>query len=260
MTKHLSAREAIELLDIPASTFYRLVKEGKITKYYPTAVSKHGTYSPNEIAHLKGQFKEEESDIDELGATDWLKSTDVGNIYDLEYPIFGDQTSNPSLVRKWHERNPHIYRLLFNKDDRRDLWGVMNMLPLEDEVIFRLLRGEIQVADLDPQKDILTFDQPGTYHLYVPSVVLRSQKWQHFVVLLNSVFDYWCSQSPERMMGKVYAHVRNKPGELLAKKLFFSPLWHISDTAYVLDVARPNPSRIIQGFQQCLEQKREHGN
>ncbi len=260
MTRYLTASEAIEMLNIPASTFYRLVKEGKITKYYPTSVSKHGMYSLMEIAHMSNQFKQgvggEEVGV---GETDWLEGTDIGNIYDLEYPIFGEQTTNPSIIRKWYERNPYTYRLLFRKNERRDLWGVMNMLPLEEETILKLLRGEMREAELDPQKDILTFDRPGTYNLYVPSVVLRSHKWQHFVVLINSVFDHWCAQAPERMIGKIYAHVYNRSGELLAKKLFFSPLWHLSDTAYMLDLARPNPSRLIQGFQQCLEHRQEEG-
>jgi hypothetical protein len=258
MARYLTASEAIEMLNIPASTFYRLVKEGKITKYYPTAVSKHGMYRPGEIMQLRSQFGQA-SEIGEVGETGWVESTDIGNIYDLEYPIFGDETINPTIVRKWYERNPRIYHLLFKKGERRDLWGVMNMLPLEEETIFKLLRGEIREADLDPLQDILTFDRPGVYNLYVPSVVLRAQKWQHFVVLISSVFDYWCAQAPERVVGKIYARVASKQGEMLAKKLFFSPLWHISDSAYMLDLRRPNPSRLIQNFQQCVESKREEG-
>lgn len=244
MIRYLTASEAIEMLNIPTSTFYRLVKEGKITKYYPTAVSKHGVYSPREIAHLRSQFKQ---DVEgkEVGETDWAKSTDLGNIYDLEYPVLGDRTINPSIVRKWQERNPYIYRLLFKKDERRDLWGGVNVLPLEEETIFQLLRGERQEADLDPQQDILTFDREGVYNFYVISVVLRSQKWQDFVVLISSIFDYWYALAPERTIGKIYARILTRQGEMLTKRLFFSPLWNISDTTYMLDMARPNPSRLI---------------
>ena len=256
MTKYLTASEAIEMLNIPASTFYRLVKEGKITKYYPTAVSKHGMYSPAEIAQLRSQFRDD-GEVRDVGETDWVESTDIGNIYDLEYPVFGDQTINPPIVRAWCERNPHVYRLLFKKGDRRDLWGAICILPLEEETILKLLRREMQEVDLNPQKDILTFDKSGVYNFYVLSAVLRPHKLQHFSILLSSVLDYWCELAPERTIGKIYTRVVTRQGEMLAKKFFFSPLWHISDTTYMLDIHRPNPSRVIQRFQQCIENKGE---
>lgn len=256
MTDYLTASEAIETLKIPASTFYRLAKEGKITKHFPTAVSKHGVYDAKEIARLGSKLRRDTTPV-EIGETDWIQSSDVGNMYDLEYTIYGDETGNPSIVRKWYERNPYICRVLYNKADRRDFWGALNMLPLEEETIFKLLKGEIRDIDLDPQKDILTFEEPGTYNFYVASVIVRSDKKQHFPALINSVFDYWCEQAPERTIGKIYGRVVSEDGEMMAKKLFFSPLWHISDSAYVLDMNRPNPSRLVQSFQYGVRSKSE---
>jgi len=181
----------------------------------------------------------------------------MGNMYDLEYTVYGDETGNPSIIRKWYERNPHICRVLFNKADRRDFWGAINMLPLEEETIFKLLKGEMRDIDLDPQKDILTFEKPGTYNFYVASVIIAPEHRQHFPKLLNSLFDYWCEQAPERTIGRIYGRVVSEDGELLAKKLFFSPLWNISETAYMLDMRRPNPSKIVQSFQYCIQSKSE---
>ena len=163
---------------------------------------------------------------------------------------------NPSIIRKWYERNPQVCRVLFNKTDRRDFWGAINMLPLKDETIFKLLKGEMRDIDLDPQKDILTFERPGTYNFYVASVIVDPEKKQYFSLLLNSLLDFWCQQAPERKIGKIYGRVVTDDGELMAKKLFFSPIWSISETAYVLDVSRPNPSRIVRGFQQCVLSKK----
>ena len=129
------------------------------------------------------------------------------------------------------------------------------MVPLEEETIFKLLRGEIRDIDLDPQKDILTFEKPGKYDFYVASVIAHPQKRQHFPLLINSLFDFWCTQAPTRTIGKLYGRVITEDGEMMAKKLFFSPLWNISDTAYVLDINRPNPSRFVQSFQHCLKTK-----
>jgi hypothetical protein len=256
MTRYLSASEAIEILKIPSSTFYRMVKEGKIKKHLPTAVSKHGMYDPKEIARLRSKLRLE-TEPQEVGETDWIKSSDMGSMYDLEYSVYGEQTGNPSIVRKWYERNPYLCRILYNKLDRRDFWGTINMLPLAEETIFRLLRGEIRDVDLDPQRDILTYEAARAYNLYVASVIIRPQKQHHFMLLINSVFDFWCEQAPERTIDKIYGRVLAEDGELIAKKLFFSPIWHIADNAYMLDLSRPNPSRIVQSLQYCIRLKKE---
>jgi len=254
--EYISASEAIEALKMPPATFYRFVKEGKIKKHFPTPISKHGMYEAREIAHLSSQIKRE-SDLKEAGATDWIKSFDVGNMYNLEYSVYGDETGNPAIVRKWYEHNPYICRVLYNKADRRDFWGAINMLPLGDETIFKLLRGEIKDTDLNPQKDILTFDKPGAYNFYIASVIVDKTKKQHFLLLVNSLFNFWCEQAPERTIGKIYGRVVSEYGEMMVKKLFFSPLWDISDTAYMLDMNRPNPSRVVQTFQYCVKSRTE---
>ncbi len=252
--KYLSASEAIEVLNMPASTFHRLVKEGKIKKYYPTPVSKHGEYDPREIARLRSKFKRE-SEPQEKGETDWIQNSDMGNVYNLEYTVYGDETGNPSIIRKWYERNPNMCRVLYNKEDRRDIWGAINMVPMEEATIFKLLKGEIRDIDLDPQRDIRTFEEPGIYNFYVASVIVHQQRKQHFLLLINSLFDFWCKQAPDRTIGKIYGRVISEDGEMMAKKLFFSPLWDISESAYMLDMRRPNPSRIVQSFQYCVKSK-----
>ncbi len=129
------------------------------------------------------------------------------------------------------------------------------MLPLEEQTIFKLLKGEVRDVDLDPQTDILTFEEPREYNFYVASVIVHPDKKQHFPLLINSLFAFWCEQAPERTIRRIYGRLVSNDGEMMAKRLFFSPLWDISDTAYVLDMRRPNPSRFVQSFQQCVDQK-----
>lgn len=257
MSDYLTASEAIAVLKIPPSTFYRFVREGKIKKYFPTAASKHGFYNSKEIARLSSKFRRESTTKD-IGETDWIQSaTDMGNMYNLEYPIYGDETGDPSIVRKWYERNPYICRILYNKDDRRDFWGAIVLLPLAEDTIFKILCKKVKDVELDPQKDILTFEQPGTYDFYAASVIMRPDKRHHFFLLINSVFDFWCEMAPERTIGKIYGRIVSVDGEFIAKKLFFSPIWHIAENAYMLDLARPNPSKIVQSFQYCVQSKRD---
>ena len=250
----LQAKDAIDFLGISAPTFYRLVKSGKIQKYYPTPFSKHGEYDADELAELKGQFMpraDEEVEVREK--TDWIQDIDMGNMYNLEYTVYGDETGNPSIIRKWYQRNPYVCRVLYNESDRRDFWGAINMLPLKEETIYKLLKKEIRDIDLNPEKDILTFDQPGVFDFYVASVIVRRDRKYAFGQLLNSVFTFWCERAPEQRIGKIYGRVVSEDGEMMARKLFFSPLWNISDEAFVLDLSRPNPSKIVQSFQYCVK-------
>ena len=131
------------------------------------------------------------------------------------------------------------------------------MLPLEEETIYKLLRGEIRDIDLNPQKDILTYEKPGIYNFYVASIIIDPKKRQHFPMLMNSLFEFWCEQAPERKIGKIYGRVVSGHGELLARKLFFSPIPYISESAFMLDMNRPNPSRIVQSFQYCVTSRKE---
>lgn len=254
--KYLSAKEAIKESGIPGPTFYRLVKAGEIEKHLSSPTSKHGMYSSREIARIKRRYQRKSTPA-EIGETDWIRGDDVGSMYNLEYQEYGDETGDPSIVRKWYERNPYICRVLYNKANRRDFWGTINMLPLEEETIFKLLKNEIKDIDLDPQKDILTFDKPGVYNFYVASVIVAPDKKQHFPMLINSLFDFWLEQSPDRTIGKIYGRLVSDGGEMMAKKLFFSPRWDISETAYMLDMKRPNPSKFIQSYQYALQQKGE---
>jgi hypothetical protein len=52
-----------------------------------------------------------------------------------------------------------------------------------------------------------------------------------------------------------YVRGETEHGDMLARKLYFSPLYHISDTAYVLDLRKPGISKIVRNFQEYLKQK-----
>ena len=261
MENLLTASEAREMLgNMSSSTFKGYVDSKKIRKVVPPGKAQ-GKYVRGDVEKLARELspftssRKRARDMEE-GETDWIESSDMGNVYNLEYARYGDETGDPSIIRKWYEHNPRMCRVLYNKSDRREMWGAINMVPMKEDTIFKLLKSEIRDIDLNPQKDILTFEEPGTYDFYVASVIVDPERKQHFPLLVNSLLDFWCKQAPERKIGKIYGRVVTEDGEMMAKKLFFSPLWSISDIAYVLDVNRPNPSRIIQSFQDCVRSRK----
>lgn len=256
MAQYMSASEAMEALHLAPSTFYRYVNERKIKRYYPTSMSKHGKYDAVEIARLKKHMRLEEHPP-EMGGTDWIKASDLGHFYDLEYSVYGDETGDSAIIRRWLAKNPYITRILFKKEDRRDLWGGISINPLREETIFRILKEEIRDTEIDMETDLLTYDKPGIYNIYVGSVIIRPERIMHLKTLLDSIFDFWCSMAPERKIGKIYGRAVTTDGEKLIKHLFFSPLYGISENAWMLDMRRPNPSRLVQTFQECVQEKEQ---
>lgn len=249
MNQFVSAGEAIKILGIPSATFYRLVNDGKITKHLPGPTSAHGRYDTRELARLKRRLRQEATPT-QAPALDWLTVADLGNLYNLEYSHYGPDTGNPSIVQHWIKRNPQIGRILFNADDRKDLWGAIVLLPMPEESILRILRQEIRDVDLVPEQDILLYDEIGCTYLYAASAIIREDKRQHFPMLLSGWFDFFGDLAPQGIhIGKIYARTLSDPGEMMVKKLFFSPRYDIAENTWELNVSRPNPSRIVQSFQ-----------
>lgn len=252
MDQFIPASEAIKLLNMPSATFYRMVNDGKITKHRKSEVDKHGLYDPKELARLKRrlQIEAEPTVPPTLG---WLTEADLGNLYNLEYAHYGPDTGNPAIVRHWIARNPQIGRILYNASDRKDLWGAIILLPMPEESILKILRQEMRDVDLKPEQDLLLYDRLGTYHLYAASAIIRTDKRQHFPLLLSGWFDFFGEQAPQGIhIGKIYARILSDSGMMMVKKLFFSPRRDIAENAWELDLSEANPSRIVQGFQLCV--------
>ena len=93
------------------------------------------------------------------------------------------------------------------------------------------------------------------YALLAESVVVDPDHPEQLNTVLREVLSYWCKQHPQRYIEKIYADAATEHGDMLARKLYFSPLYHVSDTAYVLDLRRPGISKVVRNFQECLKQK-----
>ena len=195
-------------------------------------------------------------DEKETSTTGWLTPNDLGSLYDLEYKRYGDETGDPSLVQGWIKHHPFIGKILFNAADRRDVWGAINLIPLQEDIIFRLLKREIRDVDLHPEKDILTYDAPGIYNVYAASVILRPDKREHFLTLLDSVFAFWIDMAPTKQLGRIYARAVSEEGQMLATRLFFSPLAAISADVYQLDLSKKSFSKYILHVQKKIQEKK----
>ena len=103
-----------------------------------------------------------------------------------------------------------------------------------------------------------TYERKEGYTLLAESVVVDPDHPEQLNTVLREVLSFWCKQYPQRYIEKIYADAATEHGDLLARKLYFSPLYHISDTAYVLDLRKPGISKVVRTFQECLKQKENH--
>lgn len=192
---------------------------------------------------------------DTSGETDWVKLSDLPYTLALDYEMYGiEESVDLSITHHWVEKNPFISRILYNVKNRKDIWGYITLIPSNEEIIFKLLRREIHERDIRAEH-ILTYDKGGDYTVYAASVVLRPNHRAAFRDLMNSILNYWCTQYPKINLKKVYAYADSDEGWGLIKHLFFAPRYDIGEKAFELNPYQISPSKILQGFQDCLKER-----
>jgi hypothetical protein len=270
--------------NISMSTFYRLVREGVIEKFLPEGRVQDALYnkvqvddlveggtpsrrkrkktsrrqSPSLPQALKLEVREsrEQSQAD----TDWIQQNDLPYVYVLDTELYGVENSvSPTTTWTWWQKNPHACRILFNKHSRKDVWGALTVIPMREEIIFRLLAGEMKEAEITPEQ-VLPYEPGHQYTCYVASVAMRPEHRQHFGRLLHSFLDFWYEQYPGVQITRLYGFAlggEDSDGVRLIRKLYFAPRYDIGDgeNIYELRLDHYNPSPIIQQFQQSLREK-----
>jgi hypothetical protein len=266
----LTFSEAIEALgNIAPSSFKALVDNEKIRKVVPPGKTQ-GKYVAEDVYKLAEerkpfQFAERSrkssprksyrDNKSHVGATDWASDGDLPYMlaYDLE--MYGlENTVDIKITHEWWRKNPYMARLLFNADDRREIWGGITIMPMKEETIMRILTDEMTEKDIRP-KHILTYEHGQKYVGYVASATVKKEYATHFRELLQSVFDFACSQYPEVQITKLYAYASSPEGWDLIKRLFFTPRRDINRNAFELDIFERNPSPYLKAFQDCLKAK-----
>lgn len=257
----LTSVEAIALFEkagLSEATFYRKVRDEKvIDKILPKGRTRGARYPKEQVEkviQIEGNLPPEKKE-EPAAETDWIQTNDLPYIlaYDLE--MYGiENTVDISITHAWWKKNPYMCRVLFDKKDRRNIWGGITIIPMQEEKIFQLLRGEIEERDITPD-DILTYEPGKEYYGYIASATVKPERRNHFRKLLRNMLAYWCEQYPNIRFKKLYAYASSSEGWDLVSHLFFAPRYDIGENAFELDPYRRNPSKIITEFQDCIRNK-----
>src|SRR5438445_4896802 len=137
------------------------------------------------------------------------------------------------------------------KSDRQKMLAYVAMLPLDEDVILSVLRGDREEVDIKTD-EMQTYDRPGGYTLLANSAVSLPDYPDLLTRILLRIIDEWVERFPERYITRVYSQTVSESGDRMVQHFFMAPRYDLAPNAYVLDMARPGASRIIRRFQDRL--------
>lgn len=238
------------------SSLFRLAGEGKIRKRLPSGRQRGAEYNLSDIQRQTKKKIMEHFHPHPRGATDWITPDDLPYVQALDLKLYGpEDTVDFSITYSWWQKNKHMCRILYDMNDRRNVWGALTIMPLNEAVIFHLLRKEL--AEKDITADLIQVYEPNhSYTGYIASVLILPEYSAHLRSLIVSMLNFWCQQYPSITLSRLYAFASSDEGHRLIHHLFFSPRYDLGENAFELDPLRPNnPSRLIQQFQSCIRLK-----
>ncbi|GAC1358159.1 MAG: hypothetical protein NVS4B11_34450 [Ktedonobacteraceae bacterium] len=265
MSKNMiESEEAIKLYveaGFSANTFYRHAREGKIGKTLPESRERGALYNESDIKRIIGKKmgtseqgktnREERAQVTTEVA--WQKTSDLPAILKLDLQVYNDDlVGDIGLYISWAKKNTKITLLSFESGNRDNVLAYISLVPLQEKVILSILKGEREELSIRPD-EVENYEREGGYTLLAESIVIHPEHSEQLNNILGAVLNYWCKQYPDRYIKKIYTDAASEHGDVLVRKLFFSPLYDISDTAYVLDLRKPGISKVVKRFQECLE-------
>ena len=268
MSKNMiESEEAIKLYveaGFSANTFYRHAREGKIGKTLPALRERGALYNESDIKRIIGK-KIETSERGKANKAEgkqvvtevaWQEISDLPAILKLDLRVYKDDLVGRDirLYISWAKKNTKITLLSYEHGNRDDVLAYISLVPLQEKVILSILKGEREELSIRSD-EVESYERKGGYTLLAESIVIHPDHPEQLNKVLGAMLNYWCQQHPDRYIKKIYADATSEHGEVLVRKLFFSPLYDVSDTAYVLDLRKPGISRVVKRFQECLEAK-----
>lgn len=259
--KFVTWKEGADILELKRTAFFHLVNSGQIHTE-PGRGPRDGRYSVEDIQALKrqrlnGNKRRKVAKTRPTPALiDWLSPDDIPAILRLDQIVYHEMyLAEMAVYRKWSEKNPYLAMAAFDpKSNRQRMLAYVAALPLDEEVIFSVLRGEREETDLLAE-EMQTYDRPGGYTLLANSAVSLPEYPDLLNRVLLKLMDEWVDRYPERYITRIYSQTVSESGDRMAQHFFMAPRYDLAPNAYMLDFSRPGASRIIRRFQERLAQK-----
>jgi len=251
-----NAKEAMEILKLPTTSFYRKVREGDI----PHKGKRPNMQFPKEAIDALAEANAEEDKSDELK---FKLSTlnDAWKKQEITRQPYPDEDAVPfKTVVSWRRRNDEIS---MHVEERDKILGWTTFLPLDEEIIMDLLHSRITEKDIPPLA-VKKWTDPQL-SVYIPIIevvptknaekdkevglylIRKTVKWAISLMLQHDIKNwYGIGTSPE--------------GQAILEALGFKLLTNLDNgerKGYMLE-AQAEPVRLISHFLGSVEGQNSH--
>ncbi len=249
--EYVTSREGANLLKMDRHRFFYYVDSRNI-KVQEGETARKNLYNYEDIMRVR-----QELGINDIRPTviDWVGPVDVTSTVALDFQVYHETiVGDLNLYVSWVKQNGRISLAAFDAHDRKIVLAYIALLPLPETVIHEILQGKRNEQDIKPE-EIETYEREGSYTLLAESAVTHPDYPEKLGEVIRGLFDYWCSQYPQRTIEKIYAQSASAKGDVLIQKLYFAARYDLAENAFMLDLRRPGASRLVKTYQQCLKEE-----
>jgi len=190
-----------------------------------------------------------------------LAASDVGDAYSLLFNQLGFENAvQPTSLYKWVQEGLPAFWVVQDSKNSRKISAVLGVLPLDEELIIRFMRGEFTLQEI-AITDVLSYQPDHSYTCYIIAATDPVCQQDALIQVINHLLSYWCEQYPQISIRMLYistpTNTEESPILRMIKSFFFSRRRDISVTEGVweLPLDEFNPTPTIQQFQKCIKEK-----
>ncbi len=244
---YYTKKEALEKLGIPESTFYFLVKDGRIRSYLPPHRKRGALYDKDQIDAIAAiQVATGQKAVsDEEVVFGMSTEVDLAQEVAIGLDLYGPDDIVPlKKLREWWQRNPEMFRALKRASDGV-LVGYSSITPMKHETIMKLIRDEIREADVDPN-DIYPYSTEVPLECYIASLTtVPGPRQNHYATqLILNVARFIQSLGRRGVdIRAFYAIGATEKGQRIAEQLGFKEIYRSADgerRGYMLSTDDPH--------------------
>lgn len=257
----LTSEQGIKLYEeagLSDGTFFRHVREKKIRKVLPDDRQRGAMYDADDIMANVKQHQRRKKGRKSEGENfqiDWSGALDAAAGLRLSQQLYGPDVDIAELAiyQSWRKNNGQLTLCVFS-EDRKDCFAELQVLPLSEALIMDILSGKRKESSIQAD-EIRSYEETGPYHLLVTNAVTLPDRPELLLQLLLRYMSFWVEQYPERYIKRVYTQAVSERGFMLVQHFFMTPRFDLSFDAYMIDMAYPTASKIVQRFKRQLEDK-----
>jgi hypothetical protein len=215
-----NAKEAMNILKLPSTTFYRKVKEGAI----PYKGRKPNMRFPKEAIHTIAELKAEKKKEDKLT----FKRATVAAIWAKRDISQQSGTNEDTIAFKtvlsWREKNKDI---CMQVSEGKDILGWTAFLPLEEQLILELLEGKKKEKDIPSEAIKQWGDEQISAYIFSLELFPTSDEIRDIEVsafLIRKTIRWALKLREQYGINKWYGIAHNTQAQVILEKLGFKQM------------------------------------